>query len=553
MKTYNPDKSEMKRMSRGLTNHADKSVSQTTRQAVWFFNSCGNFLPLLLLLAFSVNVFAEDATKSKRSTERQTYSQRAASAPGKILYVEMSQANVIISGEAQNEIVAEATVELSVARSELVKDFFSQTQLVLEPYRQGFRLELRSPKERYERRADQGIRRLVNLLFEGDADGFSMATELSVRIPSNQSVVIENKYGDVTIDNVNGALQIDNTSGAVMVKGCEGSLDLKNNYAGAEVRDFKGAVTIGNSSGAVTAANIAGNVRIENSYKPVRFERITGSLTIDGQSSDVSGARVSGDCFITTSYKPISVAGVGGKLTVNGQSCTVTVSGVRQDALIESSYQPIRVDSVGGALTINGQSSAVTANVVANDATIRSSYQSISVQQVGGILSIDGSSCEVTVRDVKKDVSILSSYKTIRVDNVAGSLKVDGGSCSVLVDNVGGNVDIINSYKYVMLKRTAGSIDVRGDSSPIEVSQITKVPADGRINLITTYKPVTLSLPASAAVQISARTQYGKIRSDFPVYLNNDEDEGKAIKLELGTGGALVRVETSGDIVLRKE
>ena len=85
------------------------------------------------------------------------------------------------------------------------------------------------------------------------------------------------------------------------------------------------------------------------------------------------------------------------------------------------------------------------------------------------------------------------------------------------------------------------------------MSQITKVPAGGSINLLTTYKPVTLTLPANAAVQISAHTQYGKIRSDFPVYLNNDEDDGKAIKLELGNGGALVRVETSGDIILRKE
>jgi DUF4097 and DUF4098 domain-containing protein YvlB len=219
--------------------------------------------------------------------------------------------------------------------------------------------------------------------------------------------------------------------------------------------------------------------------------------------------------------------------------------------LIESSYQPIRVDSVGGALTINGQSSAVTANVVAQDATIRSSYQSISIQQVGGILNIDGSSCEVIVRDVKKDASILSSYKTIKVDNVGGSLKVDGSSCSVLVDGVGGNVDITNSYKYVVLKRTAGSIEVRGDSSPIEVSQIEKLPADSRIDLITTYKPVTLSLPAFAAVQIWARTEYGKISSDFPVYLNNDD--GKAVKMALGHGYTPVRIETSGDIILKKE
>jgi hypothetical protein len=103
----------------------------------------------------------------------------------------------------------------------------------------------------------------------------------------------------------------------------------------------------------------------------------------------------------------------------------------------------------------------------------------------------------------------------------------------------------------VILKNTSGSIDVHGDSSPIEVSRIEKLPAGSRINLFTTYKPVTLYLPASAAVKIFARTQYGKIRSDFPGYLN--DEEGKAVQMEQGNGNTLVRIETSADITLRKE
>jgi hypothetical protein len=75
--------------------------------------------------------------------------------------------------------------------------------------------------------------------------------------------------------------------------------------------------------------------------------------------------------------------------------------------------------------------------------------------------------------------------------------------------------------------------------------------AGGRINLTTTYKPVTLALPASAAVKIYARTEYGKIRSDFPVYLN--DSEGKVVKTELGNGSTLIQIETTADIILRKE
>lgn len=140
--------------------------------------------------------------------------------------------------------------------------------------------------------------------------------------------------------------------------------------------------------------------------------------------------------------------------------------------------------------------------------------------------------------------------KPISFEKIGGTLTINGQSSEVSGVGAGSNLEITNSYKYVILKRAASSIEVRGDSSRIEVSQIEKLPANGRINLFTTYKPVTQALPASAPAQISARTEYGKIRSDFPVYLN--DSEGKTLKTAIGTGGTVVQIETSGDIVLRR-
>jgi DUF4097 and DUF4098 domain-containing protein YvlB len=128
---------------------------------------------------------------------------------------------------------------------------------------------------------------------------------------------------------------------------------------------------------------------------------------------------------------------------------------------------------------------------------------------------------------------------------------VDGSSCSVSVAGAAGDVKISNSYKPVALKNTSGSIEVRGDSSPIEVSSIDKLPAAGRVELYTTYKPVTLFLPASTSAKIFARTEYGKIRSDFPVYLNNTDE--KTATIDMGSGGAVVRIETTADIILRRQ
>jgi DUF4097 and DUF4098 domain-containing protein YvlB len=238
-------------------------------------------------------------------------------------------------------------------------------------------------------------------------------------------------------------------------------------------------------------------------------------VKIIGESSPVTLSRVSGDASIRTSYHDIKVEAVDGHLDIDGGSCAVTVHNVKKDARILSSYKPVTVDGVAGALDINSPSS------------------------------------DVYVKDIGSHTTILTSYKTVRAENIGGKLQVDGSSSSVLADRVVGDVDVVNSYKYVILKGTSGSIHVRGDSSPIEVSNLRHLPAGGAIELITTYKPVTLGLPATASVKISAQTEYGKIRSDFPVYLMGDDD--KQVKIEVGTGGNLVRIATSGDITIRKE
>jgi hypothetical protein len=181
----------------------------------------------IFLLFVSANGFGGIAEKGTRASQTKTFSERIASAPGKTLYVDRTQADVLISGDEQNEIIAEATVELSSTEPDLIKSFFDQTKLVLEPYRQGFRVALKSPRDEYRRRDDNGFRRLMNWIFEGNAENFSISTELRLRVPASQSLIVENQYGDITIENVNGTLQVENTSGEVLVERCQGTLNAK--------------------------------------------------------------------------------------------------------------------------------------------------------------------------------------------------------------------------------------------------------------------------------------------------------------------------------------
>ena len=73
----------------------------------------------------------------------------------------------------------------------------------------------------------------------------------------------------------------------------------------------------------------------------------------------------------------------------------------------------------------------------------------------------------------------------------------------------------------------------------------------GKVELIATYKPILLHLPRNADAVISAYSWYGKISSDFPVYL--DEGDDKKIRIELGEGKTEVSLKTSANITIKKD
>ena len=130
---------------------------------------------------------------------------------------------------------------------------------------------------------------------------------------------------------------------------------------------------------------------------------------------------------------------------------------------------------------------------------------------------------------------------------------MDGSSCSVLAEEIGGNLEVSNSYKYVITKGTAGSIKISGNSSPVTISDVRALPKLSRIEVITSYKPITLSLPADTDVSVAAQTKYGKIRSDWAVYLPEDDENFIEIGRKRADTAVSVFLKTSADITIRKQ
>ena len=211
----------------------------------------------------------------------------------------------------------------------------------------------------------------------------------------------------------------------------------------------------------------------------------------------------------------------------------------------------MHADSIRGELEIVCQSSTVTVDGVDGDVRIQTSFREVGAEHIGGTLTIKGGSCAVTANDIGKDVVIQTSFNPIRVERIKGNLDVKGGSCSVSVEDIDGDVKISNSFNDVVVKGSSGSVDISGESSSIEVSKIKKIPENAHFELETTFKPVTLILPGDASVVITAKTTFGKIRSVYPVYL--DDENVKRVRIQRGDGSTPVRIITSSDIIIKND
>jgi hypothetical protein len=512
--------------------------------------------------------------------------------PGATLRIDTSQAEITVTGWSGNEVVVEGRVEVGSDNADVVRESLAAAEFKVEPEEGGGRVRLRSPFDEDSREGSKGLSEILRDYFRGRRVNFSFSAKLAIKVPESQSLEVRNSFGDVTVSGVTGRHDIRNESGEVKVEKGGGGLRLETSFAKASVTDFKGDVDVRNESGAVELKTIGGRADVQTSYNPVTFERVAGDLMVKGESSGVRGTGVGGRCRVETSYEAVDIGDVTGNLEVKAESAAVTVAGVKGDVSVESSYNPVKVTNVGGALVVTAESAAVTIDEVGRgarlrssyakveagrvhgpvtvecesgpvilrevdgDATVVSSYGVVSATAIKGLLDVKSESAKVVAEDIGERVSVATSYEAIEIRRTGGEVKVSGESSPVLVEDPGGPVEVVNSYGYVMLRGTPGSVLVRSESASVELVAVKSLPPGSVVDIRTSYNPITVTFPAGVEPRIWARTEYGRVRSDFPVYMMDTGQGGVGVAAGGRTAdpkAVVVRLETSsGDIVIKK-
>ena len=172
---------------------------------------------------------------------------------------------------------------------------------------------------------------------------------------------------------------------------------------------------------------------------------------------------------------------------------------------------------------------------------VHASTGSIRAEKTGGDLTLESESGSIEVRDVPRS--------HLRLQTVNGGITVANAAAVHLVAaSVGGNIQLTDvAGPSVSADTNSGAIHYRGDCS-----------GGGDYALSTHSGDITAVLPASASLDLTARSINGSVQNDFPLQPMQHPTmalaEGKSLAGRANSGASSVRLRSfSGTIRVQKQ
>ncbi len=243
------------------------------------------------------------------------------------------------------------------------------------------------------------------------------------------------------------------------------------------------------------------------------------------------------------------------QVTANTNLGDVRLSGIAGDADLQTQYGAIDISATGGGLTANTDSGAVSVRGIEagnGPVSLTSRYGKITLEEGSmASLSVDSGSGEVrlTGLQVAGPLVVKSSYGAVNLDRVlAESYDLDTDSGSITLDGARGPLKAHSGYGNITVSGAEeANLDLQTTSGQIRFSGTLGA---GPHALNSGYGGIFLALPEGLGLSCKLATQYGQIKSDFPVTVSGTLDRGRWSG-DLNGGGAQLQATTqSGDISL---
>jgi DUF4097 and DUF4098 domain-containing protein YvlB len=134
----------------------------------------------------------------------------------------------------------------------------------------------------------QGNAAVLVSLFKNQFPGINFRTRvinLTVQIPKNMDVEVDDGSGELKIEHIDGNLRIDDGSGEIMVRDILGDVDVDDGSGTVDVRNVTGSVTIDDGSGTIEISDIGENVEVSDGSGSIDIDNVVGDVVIKEEGS----------------------------------------------------------------------------------------------------------------------------------------------------------------------------------------------------------------------------------------------------------------------------
>jgi DUF4097 and DUF4098 domain-containing protein YvlB len=275
------------------------------------------------------------------------------------------------------------------------------------------------------------------------------------------------------------------------------------------------------SSGDLAVSDVTGTMKLETSFGSIEVEEVSGPVSAESDSGDITLINLShgGDLKAETNFGGLVLRDItADSLTARSDSGDLQIEKITLDSALDlkTNFGSVTVQDVAAErLTAHSDSGEIQAEEITLD----------------GALDLETNFGKVTANGVRA-----TSY---RLASDSGNLTLNGCSGPLDLRTNFGDIKVRNATEAALaLKTDSGGIYFSGS---LHAERVHRVESGlGKVHLL---------LPADAAFDLDAETDFGFIKTDFAVTVT--EFGEKHIVGEVNGGGPSLQIHTdSGDITL---
>jgi DUF4097 and DUF4098 domain-containing protein YvlB len=381
----------------------------------------------------------------------------------------------------------------------------------------------------------------------------SMQVRYEIRLPKRFDVDLKTSGGDIRLGELEGSAITRTSSGSIDLGTISGRVEAGNSggdilvaHAGGDLvaRTSSGAIKVGRAIGKVEVSNSGGDIRLDKADKDVVASTSSGSMTLKTVQGGVEAKNSGGDINIETAAGDVSAQTSSGSISV-GHAAGKHVSA-------KNSGGDIRLGEIEGDIVAQTSSGTIKIAKAKGKAEVKNSGGQISIGEAVNNLVAETSSGSIEITTAQGQVEVKNSGGDVRIGSVEGETVASTSSGSIVIKLAKGKVDARNSGGKIEVNDAHDVVLAHTSSGPIIVGLSAQPKADSHLEV--SGGDIKVTLPRSAAIDVDARSNGGKVVSAFPVTsIVSGELKPGTLRGKINGGGSTLTLRaSSGDIRLNE-